>query len=148
MVAADRLSGNPLGAVIAALTVADSRDAAMAAERAEEAVRVAGVWPRWAGLMWMTHRAQLAALLRDRRIGAVTRAEIEPVRENWAVLAGAVIVHGPMRHWLAVLDAAEQLWEEAIAGFTAAERAADALNARPLVGPRQARACRSYPRAR
>ncbi len=131
MIAADRLSGNPLGAVIAGLTAVDSGDAGMAAERADEAVRVAGIWPRWAGLMWMTYRAQLAALLRDRRIGAVTRAEIEPVRENWAVLAGAVIVHGPMRHWLAVLDAAEQRWEEAIAGFTAAERAADALNARP-----------------
>jgi hypothetical protein len=89
------------------------------------------VWPRWAELMWLTFRAELAAASGDRLLCTEARAAIAPYLDQWAVLGGAVAINGPMVHWAALLDSAERRWDEAIAGFEAAVRAAERLHARP-----------------
>ncbi|WP_158894237.1 ATP-binding protein [Amycolatopsis anabasis] len=80
--------------------------------------------------LWLRARAQAAATTRDPGWCEQARAAIEPYRGQWAVTAGAT-VDGPMVYWLAVLDAAQQRWDDAISGFTAAWRAAERLQARP-----------------
>jgi len=40
-------------------------------------------------------------------------------------------ISGPVDHWLAVVDAALERWDDAIAGFTAARDSADRLGSRP-----------------
>jgi hypothetical protein len=89
------------------------------------------VWPRWAELMWLTFRAELAAASGDRLLCTEARAAIAPYLDQWAVLGGAVAINGPMVHWAALLDSAERRWDEAIAGFEAGLRAAERLHARP-----------------
>lgn len=59
------------------------------------------------------------------------RAELEPLRDLWAVVAGGGTVYGPYVFWLARLDAARQRWDDAVAGFEGARRAAERLGARP-----------------
>jgi hypothetical protein len=76
-------------------------------------------------------RAEVAAATRDPQRCATARAEIAPLVDGWAVMAAGVTVHGPMAYWSALLDAAEGHWDDAIAGFGAARRAADRLGARP-----------------
>lgn len=85
---------------------------------------------RWMAPLWLRFQAQAAAVSKDPVLCEHARAAIAPYAGQWGVTA-TVAVEGPYAHWAAVLDAAQERWDEAIAGFTAAYRAADRLGARP-----------------
>jgi tetratricopeptide (TPR) repeat protein len=138
-------SGDRHLVVIAAASRVDRSDPAAALGMLAELEAVASVWPRWASLAWLTFRAELAAALADvdaaSALAAGPRTEgidAETVRSDiaasgsaWAVLAGAVTVHGPMAHWRAVLDLAERRWDDALSGFGEAAELSDGFSARP-----------------
>ncbi|MGR6920262.1 AAA family ATPase [[Actinomadura] parvosata] len=85
---------------------------------------------RWMAPLWLRFQAQAAARSRDPVLCERARAAIAPYVGQWGVTA-TVAVEGPYAHWMAVLDAAQERWDEAVAGFTAAYQAADILGARP-----------------
>ncbi|REE96444.1 ATP-binding protein [Thermomonospora umbrina] len=88
---------------------------------------VAGIY----GSLWLRFRAQVAAATRDPELCAAVRAEITPVADEWAVSVYGCDISGPFSLWLAMVDAAQERWDEAIAGFTAARESAERLRARP-----------------
>ncbi|MET8251404.1 AAA family ATPase [Micromonospora sp. NPDC005197] len=111
-----------------------------AAERGDDetAVRLTAVieaadihYPRPVSPLWLRLRAQAAAASRDPRRCRDARAALTPHRGQWAVGLFGCDISGPIDHWLAVVDAAEERWDDAIAGFTAAREAADRMGSRP-----------------
>ncbi len=131
MIARMRAEHTPHLTVVEALVALDRGDSEFGLSHMEEIEALGRVWPRWAELMWLTFRAELAAASGDRLLCAEARAAIAPFLDQWAVLGGAVAINGPMVHWAALLDSAERRWDEAIAGFEAALLAAERLHARP-----------------
>jgi tetratricopeptide (TPR) repeat protein len=125
---ADRAPHTIVAETIIAL---DRGDAAAALARRDEIMALRHVWPRWAELVWLSLEAELAVASGSPTVRQAARAALIPFVENWAVVGGAVIVHGPLALSLAMLDRADRRWDEAIAGFRAAQRAAERLNARP-----------------
>ncbi|UBU18133.1 ATP-binding protein [Nonomuraea gerenzanensis] len=85
---------------------------------------------RWMAPLWLRFQAQAAARSKDPVLCEHARAAISPYIGQWGITA-TVTVEGPYAHWAAVLDAAQERWDDAITGFTAACRAADLLGARP-----------------
>ncbi|WP_234582970.1 AAA family ATPase [Micromonospora sp. MH99] len=111
-----------------------------AAERGDDetAVRLTAVieaadihYPRPVSPLWLRLRAQAAAASRDPQRCRDARAALAPHRGQWAVGLFGCDISGPVDHWLAVVDAAEERWDDAIAGFTAAREAADRMGSRP-----------------
>ncbi|MGC4876381.1 AAA family ATPase [Micromonospora sp. DT43] len=111
-----------------------------AAERGDDetAVRLTAVieaadirYPRPVSPLWLRLRAQAAAASRDPQRCRDARAALTPHRGRWAVALFGCDISGPVDHWLAVVDAAEERWDDAIAGFTAAREAADRMGSRP-----------------
>jgi len=117
--------------VLEAMAALDRGDFNVALSHLEEIEALGRVWARWAELVWLTLKAELAAASGDETLCAQARAAIAPFLDQWAVLGGGVAVHRPMVHWPALLDAAARRWDAAILGFLAAERAAERLRARP-----------------
>ncbi|WBB70724.1 AAA family ATPase [Micromonospora sp. WMMD812] len=114
--------------------------AIVAAERGdhETAVRItAGIeaagttYTRPVSPLWLRLRAQAAAAAADKRRCADARAALAPYRGQWMVGLFGCDVGGPVDHWLASLDAAQERWDDAVAGFQAARDAADRMGARP-----------------
>ncbi|TXK34418.1 AAA family ATPase [Nonomuraea sp. C10] len=81
--------------------------------------------------LWLRFLAETAAAAHDPDLCARARAALEPHRGRWAVSLMGWDVSGPFDLWLALIDAADERWDEAIAGFTAAHRSADRMRARP-----------------
>ncbi|NGN65651.1 AAA family ATPase [Streptomyces sp. A7024] len=81
-------------------------------------------------LLWRL-QAETAAATRDPRLAAQAREGLAALRGQWLVSLFGWDVGGPADHWLAMLDAAEERWDQAVEGFTAARRAADRLRSRP-----------------
>jgi hypothetical protein len=90
-------------------------------------------WPRWARLMWLTFEADMSVAANDDSLCRNARALIEPYADQWAVLGGAVVVRGPLRYWLALLDLALGRADDAVGGFEAALAAAQRLGAQPWI---------------
>ncbi|MET9250905.1 AAA family ATPase [Nonomuraea sp. NPDC003709] len=101
-----------------------------AARHLAEVVTPGEQYLRWMAPLWLRLQAQAAALSKDPVLCERARAAITPYVGQWGVTA-TVAVEGPFAHWAAVLDAAQERWDEAVDGFTAACRAADLLGARP-----------------
>jgi hypothetical protein len=131
IVAGLRAAGDPHVIVLEATVALDRGDPALAIRRLDDLERLGRRWPRWAALMWLTFLAELAVASGDAELCGRTRQAIAPYVDQWAVLAGAVVIHGPMRYWAALVDAAQHRWDEAVEGFTAAIESADRLGARP-----------------
>jgi hypothetical protein len=91
----------------------------------------AATYPRLDAPLALPVRALAAAATGDRRLCHQAREALTPLRDLWATAGAVVMVLGPYAYWLALVDAAEQRWDEAAAGFTAARQAADRLRARP-----------------
>ena len=87
--------------------------------------------PRAAAGLWLRLLAQAAALTRDPRLCERAWAALAPHRGEWAVSLYGCDIAGPVDLWVAVVDAAQERWDDAVAGFTAARDAADRLQARP-----------------
>ncbi len=81
--------------------------------------------------VFLRAQAQIAAVSADPRLCEDARAALAPFKNLWAVAGGGGAIYGPYAHWLALVDAAQQRWDAAIDGFTAARDAADLLRARP-----------------
>lgn len=73
---------------------------------------------------------ELAIAEDDAAARAAVRGELEPLREQWAVVAGAGAVYGPFSFWLGRLDMADEQWGAAVEHFAHARAAADTLGAR------------------
>ncbi|TMR97925.1 ATP-binding protein [Nonomuraea basaltis] len=114
-----------------AVTAVQRGDGGEAALRHLAKIMAAGEqYLRWMAPLWLRFQAQAAALSKDPVLCEHARAAITPYVGQWGVTA-TVAVEGPYAHWAAVLDAAQERWDDAVAGFTAACRAADLLGARP-----------------
>ncbi|GIJ80748.1 AAA ATPase domain-containing protein [Micromonospora phaseoli] len=79
--------------------------------------------------LWLRLRAQ--ATVADPSRCADARQALLPYRGQWLVSLYGCDLSGPVDHWLAVIDAADQRWDDAVAGFSAARAAADRMGARP-----------------
>ncbi|MBE1468926.1 ATP-binding protein [Kibdelosporangium phytohabitans] len=128
---ADRLQYRLLRAVATAHRGSDPGVLADLAEATPTSSKK-GRFLRWFEPLLLRYHAQAAALSGDPARCAAARAAIAPHIDLWAVTA-TLIVDGPMVLWAAVLDAAQERWDEAIAGFTAACESAERLRARPWV---------------
>ncbi|WP_223290856.1 ATP-binding protein [Streptomyces avicenniae] len=76
-------------------------------------------------------QAATAAATRDPARCARARALLAPLLGTWAVALYGFDLGGPITLWSAQLDAAEERWDDAIGGFTAAAGSADTMGARP-----------------
>ncbi|GIF72055.1 AAA family ATPase [Asanoa siamensis] len=88
-------------------------------------------YQRWMEPLFLRLVAELAVLTRDPDLCARARAAFEPHLGQWLVSLYGCDVSGPVELWLARVDAAEERWPEAEAGFERALRSADRLGARP-----------------
>jgi tetratricopeptide (TPR) repeat protein len=88
-------------------------------------------FPRSFAPLWLRLQAQVAAASRDPERCERARAALAPYLGGWAVSVYGIDVAGPFVLWSALLDAAQERWADAIAGFTAAYRSADRMRARP-----------------
>ncbi|WP_393916238.1 ATP-binding protein [Halostreptopolyspora alba] len=114
-----------------AITAVEKGDAPLPDRLATDLMRAADAFPGPFKAIFLRARAQLAAATGDPRLCEEARAALAPLAGLWAVVAGGGAVYGPYAHWLAMVDAAQQRWEAAVDGFTAAWRSADRLGARP-----------------
>ncbi|MEO3751550.1 AAA family ATPase [Streptomyces sp. B6B3] len=117
--------------LIAGLTAARRGDTATLLRVHDDLAGRAEELPRSVRPMWLRLQAQAAAASRDPVLCARARAALEPFAGLWAVSMWGFDVGGPISLWTALLDAAEERWDAAIEGFTAAARSADLLRARP-----------------
>ena len=75
-------------------------------------------YPRPVSPLWLRLRAQAAAASADPQRCDAARAALRPHRgSGWSALFGCD-VSGPVDHWLALVDVAQERWDDAIAGFT------------------------------
>ncbi|MFU8870375.1 ATP-binding protein [Micromonospora sp. SL4-19] len=122
---------HPHLALLQAITAAERGDAETAA-RLTAGIETAGT--TYAGAvspLWLRVRAQTAAATRDPRRCTEARQALAPHRGRWMAALFGCDICGPVDHWLAAVDAAQERWDDAIAGFEAARAAADRMGARP-----------------
>ncbi|MDT0344903.1 ATP-binding protein [Streptomyces litchfieldiae] len=100
-------------------------------------------YPRAVEALWLRFQAQAAAASRDPDLCARARADLAPHAGQWSVSLFGFDISGPMDLWSAVLDAAEERWDAAVEGFTAAARSADLLRARPWAAEARAHLARA-----
>jgi hypothetical protein len=81
--------------------------------------------------LWLRFQAEVAAVTRDTEQCARARAALAPYAGEWAVSVYGCDISGPFVLWSAMIDAAEERWDDAIDGFTAACTSADRLKSRP-----------------
>ncbi|WP_285781679.1 AAA family ATPase [Microbispora sp. NBRC 16548] len=81
--------------------------------------------------LWLRFQAMVAAWSRDPELCEKARAELDPYLGNWAVSMYGWDIGGPVVLLRALVDAAQERWDEAIDGFTAAWHSAELLLARP-----------------
>ncbi|WP_130332383.1 ATP-binding protein [Micromonospora kangleipakensis] len=117
--------------LVQAITAAERGDDE-AAVRLTAGIEAAGTrYPRPVSPLWLRVRAQVAAATRDPHRCAQAREALLPYRGQWMAALFGCDISGPVDHWLALVDAAQQRWDDAIAGFEAARDAADRMGARP-----------------
>ncbi|RZT82852.1 putative ATPase [Micromonospora violae] len=121
----------PYQELLRAITAAERGDSATAI-RLTAGIEAAAIrYPRPVSPLWLRLRAQVAAASADPRRCDAARAALAPHRGEWTVGLFGCDISGPVDHWLALIDAAQQRWDDAIAGFTAARESAERLGARP-----------------
>ncbi|WP_433652561.1 ATP-binding protein [Micromonospora zamorensis] len=120
----------PYQELLRAITAAERGDG-QTAVRLTAGIEAANIrYPRPVSPIWLRLRAQAAAASADPQRCDDARAALTPHRGEWMVALFGCDVSGPVDHWLALVDAAQQRWDDAIAGFTAARESADRLGAR------------------
>ncbi|MGY0003004.1 ATP-binding protein [Micromonospora sp. I033] len=124
-------AGHPQRELLRAITAAERGDTETVL-RLTAGIEAAGTtYPRPVSPLWLRLRAQAAAAGADPRRCAEARAALEPHRGGWMAAFFGCDISGPVDLWLAAVDAAEQRWDDAVAGYTAARAAADRMGARP-----------------
>ncbi|TDB83479.1 ATPase [Actinomadura sp. KC216] len=122
---------HPFARLLEALTAVQRGDVRAALAHVRQYEGVAEPYPPTVMPMWLRLQAQVAADLRDPELCAKARADLAPFAGLWAVSMCGCDIGGPMSHWTALLDLAEERWDDAVAGFTEARRSADLLRSRP-----------------
>ncbi|MET7706980.1 AAA family ATPase [Micromonospora sp. NPDC005413] len=113
-------------------TTAAERGDDEAAVRLTAGIEAAGIrYPRPVSPLWLRLRAQAAAASRDPQRCDDARTALAPHRGEWTVGLFGCDISGPVDHWLAIVDVAQERWDDAIAGFTAARDSADRMGSRP-----------------
>ncbi|MET8277293.1 AAA family ATPase [Micromonospora sp. NPDC005174] len=121
----------PYRELLSAITAAERGDDDEAV-RLTAGIEAAGIhYPRPVSPLWLRLRAQAAAASRDPRRCDDARVALTPHGGQWAVGLFGCDISGPIDHWLAVVNAAQERWDDAITGFTAARDAADRMGSRP-----------------
>ncbi|BCJ73757.1 hypothetical protein CS0771_33010 [Catellatospora sp. IY07-71] len=120
----------PLAQAVTAVERGQVDEALVLAAQAE-ARRGEDPFPTSVTRLWLRLWAQLAAATADPARCARAREALTPYRGEWAVSLWGCDVGGPLDLWLAEVDAAEQRWDEAIVGYTAAAESSDRMRARP-----------------
>lgn len=121
---------HPFPRLIEGITAAQRGDTDTAARCAAELSAGEPVHRSWAPLH-LRLQAQVAAATGSPEARESARAQLVPYAGQWLVSLFGCDISGPVALWIAILDAAQERWTEAIDGFTAARRSADALHARP-----------------
>lgn len=120
----------PYQELLRAITAAERGDAETAV-RLTAGIEAADIrYPRPVSPIWLRLRAQAAAASADPQRCDDARDALAPHRGEWMVALFGCDVSGPVDHWLALIDVAQQRWDDAIAGFTSARESADRLGAR------------------
>ncbi|MFC0028654.1 AAA family ATPase [Micromonospora chaiyaphumensis] len=128
---APEAAGHPQLELLRAITAAERGDAGTAL-RLTGGIEAAGeTYARPVSPLWLRLRAQAAAASADPRRCAEARAALEPHRGRWMAAFFGCDICGPVDLWLAAVDAAEQRWDDAVAGYESARDAADRMGARP-----------------
>ncbi|KAB1927391.1 Histidine kinase [Micromonospora noduli] len=121
----------PYRELLRAITAAERGDGETAI-RLTAGIEADGIrYPRPVSPLWLRLRAQAAAASADPQRCDAARAALAPHRGEWTVGLFGCDISGPVDHWLALVDAAQERWDDAIAGFTAARDSADRLGSRP-----------------
>jgi tetratricopeptide (TPR) repeat protein len=123
--------GSPHAPILEAMLALDSGDPSLARARKSSIEALVASWPRWAATMWTASTCEMAVTSRDPQLLAEARIAIAPLLNIWVVLAGLVVVQGPIVYWAALLDQAEEHWDDAMNRFELARASADELTARP-----------------
>ncbi|MEU4590411.1 ATP-binding protein [Micromonospora aurantiaca (nom. illeg.)] len=124
-------AAHPQAELLRAITAAERGDAATVL-RLTAAIEAAGTaYPRSVSPLWLRLRAQAAAVDGDPARCAEVRAALAPHRGQWTAALFGCDIGGPVDLWLAMADAAEGRWDDAIDCYRAARDAADRLGARP-----------------
>ncbi|MFF5177667.1 ATP-binding protein [Micromonospora sp. NPDC000316] len=120
----------PYQELLRAITAAERGDG-VTTIRLTAGIEAANIrYPRPVSPLWLRLRAQAAAASRDPQRCDDARAALTPHRGEWMVGLFGCDISGPVDHWLAVVDAAQERWDDAIDGFTAARDSADRLGSR------------------
>ncbi|WP_182885558.1 ATP-binding protein [Microbispora sp. H10885] len=126
-----RRSRHPCPGLLEGMTALLRGDGGAALRHYRDATAGGEPCPRSARPLWLRFQAMIAAWSRDPRLCDKARADLDPYAGIWAVSMYGWDIGGPMVFWRALVDAAQERWDEAIEGFTAARRSADLLLARP-----------------
>jgi hypothetical protein len=125
--------GHPYMGLLRAITAVEQGEVEPALRHLAEVEAAGTPYPRFVEPLWLRLRAQAAAATRDPKLCDQVRGALAPHRGEWAVSLYGCDISGPVDLWIAVVDAAQERWDDAVAGFTAARDAADRLRARPWV---------------
>ncbi|WP_327022524.1 ATP-binding protein [Micromonospora sp. NBC_01739] len=112
-----------------AVTAAERGDHRHAARITARLAAAGGAYPSVILPLWLRLQAQVTVTDPGRCEAA--RQALLPYRGQWLVAVYGCDISGPVDHWLAVVDAADKRWDEAVAGFTAARDNADRMGSRP-----------------
>ncbi|MEU4527833.1 AAA family ATPase [Micromonospora ureilytica] len=121
----------PYRELLRAITAAERGDGETAVRLTAGIEAAATRYPRPVSPLWLRLRAQAAAASADPQRCDAARAALAPHRGEWAVGLFGCDISGPVDHWLALIDAAQERWDDAIAGFTSARDSADRMGSRP-----------------
>ncbi len=124
-------AAHPQLELLRAITAAERGDGETAA-RLIAGVEAAGTtYSRAVSPLWVRLRAQAAVATRDPRRCAEVRQALEPHRGGWLAALFGCDISGPVDHWLGLVDAAQERWDDAVARLSAARDAADRMGSRP-----------------
>jgi hypothetical protein len=123
--------GHPFPRLLEAITAVQKGDLDVALRHLTEFTGVDEPYPRDLMPLWLRFQAQVAAATREPELCERARAELAPYAGQWALSAYGCDISGPMDLWSAMVDSAQECWDDAISGYTAAYRSADRLQARP-----------------
>jgi hypothetical protein len=117
--------------LLRAITAVEQGEVEPALRQLAEVEDAGTPYPRVVEALWLRLLAQTAAAARDPRLCDRARTALAPHHGEWAVSLYGCDVGGPVDLWVAGVDAAQERWDDAVAGFAAARDGADRLQARP-----------------
>ncbi|GAA2108383.1 ATP-binding protein [Actinomadura alba] len=124
-------NGLPYPHLLKGITAVHTGNLDVALRHYEERADADEPYPSYSMPLWLRFQAQVAAASRRPELCERARADLAPYAGQWALSVFGCDISGPMDLWTALVDAAQERWDDAIDGFTAAYRSADRLQARP-----------------